>query len=130
MDTTDTEHRTGDTGISSNRRPGGSTGTGRAAGKGALGVARARVQWPSAAKTAALRTRNLRVGGQGKVGEDDVGAGDSAMVKDRGARVARRDRRGTCGERGPLPGRQAQRAGMERGARVPSPVGARGHESV
>jgi len=88
MDTTDTEHRTDDTGISSNKRP------------------------------------------ETKVDEDDVGAGESAMARDRGARVARRDRGGTGGERGPHPGRQAQRARMDRGARVPSPVGARGHESV
>nr|XP_016942706.2 extensin-like [Drosophila suzukii] len=33
-------------------------------------------------------------------------------------------------ERGPHHGRQAQRARMERGSRVLSPVGARGHESV
>jgi len=53
---------------------------------------------------------------EAKVGEDDVGAGESAMARDRGARVARRDRGGTGGERGPHPGRQAQRARMDRGA--------------
>jgi len=90
METTDTEHRTDDTGISSNRRPDGSTGTGGAAGKGALGVARARVQWPSSAKTAALRAQNHQGGGQAKVGEDDVGAGESAIARDRRARVARK----------------------------------------
>jgi len=40
------------------------------------------------------------------------------------------DRVGTDGERGPHPRRQAQRGRMERLARVPSPVEARGHESV
>jgi len=52
------------------------------------------------------------------------------MARDRGAPVARRNRGGTGGEGGPHSGRQAQRAPMEGEARVPSPVGARGHESV
>jgi len=46
------------------------------------------------------------------------------MAKDRGARMARRDRGGTGGEGGLHPERQAQRAHMER------LVGAGGHESV
>jgi len=42
------------------------------------------------------------------------------MARDFGARVAQGDRGGTCGQRGPHPGRQAQHARIERWARVPS----------
>jgi len=95
-----------------------------------LGVARTRGKWPSSAQAAALGARSVRGGGAPEIVADGVGAGGPSMARDRGARMARRGRGGTGGEGGSHPGRQAQRARMERGARVPSPVGACGHESV
>jgi len=93
-------------------------------------VARTRGRWPTSAQARVLGARSVRGGGTPVLVADGVGAGGPAMARDRGARMARRDRGGTGGEGGSHPGRQAQRARMERGGRVPSPVGACGHESV
>jgi len=93
-------------------------------------VARTRGRWPTSAQAAALGARSVRGGGSTEIVANGVGAGGPPMARDRGERMARRDRGGTGSEGGSQPGRQAQRARMEGGARVPSPVGACGHESV
>ncbi|XP_037728694.1 uncharacterized protein LOC119559705 [Drosophila subpulchrella] len=65
-------------------------------------------RWPTSAQAVALSARSVRGVGTPEIVADGVGAGGPAVARDRLPRVARGDRGGTGGERGPHPGRQAQ----------------------